>query len=134
MAALTDHAENLLLNFLMTTGTATRPTNWYVALYTSAPSDSSTGSSGGTEVSGNGYSRQSVSWDAASGSGGTTSNSGTVTFTASGGSFGTVTHIGITDASSGGNLLWHGAMTASKTVADGDSLQFAAGAIDLTIA
>lgn len=134
MAALTDHAENLLLNFLMTTGTATRPTNWYVALYTSAPSDSSTGSSGGTEVSGNGYSRQSVSWDAASGTGGTTSNSGTVTFTASGGSFGTVTHIGITDASSGGNLLWHGAMTASKTVADGDSLQFAAGAIDLTIA
>ena len=134
MAALTDHAENLLLNFLMTTGTATRPTNWYVALYTGAPNDASTGSSGGTEVSGNGYSRQSVSWDAASGTGGTTANSGTVTFTASGGSFGTVTHIGITDASSGGNLLWHGAMTASKTVADGDSLQFAAGAIDLTIA
>ena len=134
MAALTDHAENLLLNFLMTTGTATRPTNWYVALYTSAPNDASTGSSGGTEVSGNGYSRQSVSWDAASGTGGTTSNSGTVTFTASGGSFGTVTHLAIADASTGGNLLWHGAMTASKTVADGDSLQFAAGAIDLTIA
>ena len=134
MAALTDHAENLLLNFLMTTGTATRPTNWYVALYTSAPNDASTGSSGGTEVSGNGYSRQSVSWDAASGTGGTTSNSGAVTFTASGGSFGTVTHLAIADASTGGNLLWHGAMTASKTVADGDSLQFAAGAIDLTIA
>ena len=134
MAALSDHAENLLLNFLLTTGTATRPTNWYVALYTSAPNDASTGSSGGTEVSGNGYSRQSVSWDAASGTGGTTSNSGTVTFTASGGSFGTVTHLAIADASTGGNLLWHGAMTASKTVADGDSLQFAAGAIDLTIA
>jgi len=134
MAALTDHAENLLLNFLMTTGTATHPTNWYVALYTSAPNDASTGSSGGTEVNGNGYSRQSVSWTAASGTGGTTSNSGTVTFTASGGSFGTVTHLAIADASSGGNLLWHGAMTSSKTVADGDSLQFAAGAIDLTIA
>jgi hypothetical protein len=134
MAALTDHAENLLLNFLMTTGTATRPTNWYVALYTSAPNDASTGSSGGTEVSGNGYSRQSVSWAAASGTGGTTSNSGVVTFTASGGSFGTVTHLAIADASSGGNLLWHGAMTSSKAVADGDSLQFAVGAIDLTIA
>ena len=135
MAALTDHAENLLLKFLMTKGTATRPTNWYVCLYTGAPNDASTGSSGGTEVSGNGYSRQSVSWDAASGTGGTTSNSGSVTFTASGGSFGTVTHIAIADASSGGNLLWHGAMTGSgKTVNDGDSLQFAAGAIDLTIA
>jgi len=130
MAALSDHAENLLLNFLMTTGTATRPTNWYVALFTSAPNDAG----GGTEVSGNGYSRQSVSWDTASGTGGTTANSGAVSFTASGSGFGTVTHIGIFDASSSGNLLWHGAMDASKTVASGDVLQFAAGAIDLTIA
>jgi hypothetical protein len=130
MAALSDHAENLLLNFLMTTGTATRPTSWYVALFTSAPNDAG----GGTEVSGNGYSRQSVSWDTASGTGGTTANSGAVSFTASGSGFGTVTHIGIFDASSSGNLLWHGAMDASKTVASGDVLQFAAGAIDLTIA
>mgnify|MGYP005994709905 FL=1 len=130
MAALSDHAENLLLNFLMTTGTATRPTNWYVALFTSAPNDAG----GGTEVSGNGYSRQSVSWDTASGTGGTTANSGAVSFTASGSGFGTVTHIGIFDASSSGNLLWHGAMDTAKSVASGDVLQFAAGAIDLTIA
>lgn len=130
MAALSDHAENLLLNFLMTTGTATRPTNWYLALYTAAPNDAG----GGTEVSGNGYSRQSVSWDTASGTGGTTSNSGAVTFTASGGNFGNVTHIGIFDASTSGNLLWHGAMAASKQVNAGDSIQFATGSIDLTIA
>jgi hypothetical protein len=130
MAALSDHAENLLLNFLMTTGTATRPTNWYLALYTAAPNDAG----GGTEVSGNGYSRQSVSWDTASGTGGTTSNSGNVTFTASGGNFGNVTHIGIFDASTSGNLLWHGAMAASKQVNAGDSIQFATGSIDLTIA
>lgn len=130
MAALSDHAENLLLNFLMTTGTATRPTNWYLALFTAAPSDTG----GGTECSGNGYSRQTVSWDAATGTGGTTSNSGTVTFTASGGNFGNVTHIGIFDASTSGNLLWHGAMAASKQVNAGDSIQFATGSIDLTIA
>ena len=130
MAALSDHAENLLLNFLMTTGTATRPTSWYVALFTSAPNDAG----GGTEVSGNGYSRQSVSWDTASGTGGTTANSGAVSFTASGSGFGTVTHIGIFDASSSGNLLWHGAMDTAKSVASGDVLQFAVGAIDLTIA
>lgn len=130
MAALSDHAENLLLNFLMTTGTATRPTNWYLALYTAAPNDAG----GGTEVSGNGYSRQTVAWDAASGTGGTTSNSGNVTFTASGGNFGNVTHIGIFDASTSGNLLWHGAMAAAKQVNSGDSIQFATGSIDLTIA
>jgi hypothetical protein len=130
MAALSDHAEKLLLDFLMTTGTATRPTNWYVALYTAAPSDSG----GGTEVSGAGYARQSVAFDAAATPGGTTSNSADVSFTAAGGNYGTVTHLGIFDASSSGNLLWHGALTADKTVEDGDTITFTAGNIDLTMA
>lgn len=130
MAALSDYAEKLLLDWMMTTGSATRPTVWYVALYTAAPSDSG----GGTEVSGNGYSRQSVTFGAASSPGGTTSNTGAVTFTASGGSWGTITHMGIFTASSAGNLLWHGALTASKTVGDGDTLEFAIGNIDLTLA
>ena len=130
MAALSDYAEKLLLDWMMTTGSATRPTAWYVALYTAAPSDSG----GGTEVSGNGYSRQTVAFGAAATPGGTTSNTGAVSFTASGGSWGTITHMGIFDASTSGNLLWHGALTASKTVGDGDTLEFAIGNIDLTLA
>lgn len=130
MAALSNYAEKLLLDWSMTTGSATRPTAWYVALYTAAPDDTG----GGTEVSTGGYARQSVTFDAASSPGGTTSNTGAVTFTASGGSWGTVSHIGIFDNSTGGNLLWHGSMTASKSVADGDTLEFSIGNIDLTIA
>ncbi len=131
MAALSDAAEVLILNYLMTAESVTRPTAWYVALYTGAPSDAG----GGTEVSGSGYARKTVTWAVASGAGGTTSNSNVPTWTASGGAFGTVTHIGIHSALSGsGNLLWHGAMTASKVVNDGDTLEFAAGNIDLTIA
>ena len=130
MAALSDYAEKLLLDWMMTSGSATRPTAWYVALYTAAPSDSG----GGTEVSTGGYARQSVALSAASSPGGTTSNSGEVSFTASGADYGTVTHMGIFDAASSGNLLWHGALTASKTVADGDTLTFAVGNIDLTMA
>jgi hypothetical protein len=130
MAALSDHAEALLLDWLMTSGSATRPTAWYVALYTTAPSDSG----GGTEVSGSGYAREAVTFAAATSPGGTTSNSGAVSFTASGGDWGSITHIGIHDALSGGNLLWHGAMTAAKTVNDGDTLEFSIGNIDLTIA
>lgn len=130
MSALSDYAEKLLLDWMMTTGSATRPTAWYVALYTAAPSDSG----GGTEVSGNGYSRQSATFDAATSGAGTTSNTGAVTFTASGGNWGTITHIGIHDASTSGNLLWSGSMTASKTVNDGDTLEFAIGNIDLTLA
>ena len=130
MAALSDYAEKLVLDWLMTTGSATRPTAWYVALYTAAPSDSG----GGTEVSGSGYSRQAVTFDAATSGAGTTSNTGAVTFTASGGDWGTITHVGIHDASTSGNLLWHGALTTSKTIADGDTLEFSIGNIDLTVA
>jgi hypothetical protein len=130
MAALSDYAEKLVLDWLMTTGSATRPTTWYIALYTGAPSDSG----GGTEVSGNGYARQSVAFDAASSPGGTTANSADVSFTASGGSFGTVTHLGIFDALTVGNLIWHGSLTASKAIDDGDTLTFTAGNIDLTMA
>jgi hypothetical protein len=56
MSSFTDHTENLVLNFLLTTNTATRPTAWYVGLFTAAPSDTG----GGTEVSGNGYARVAI--------------------------------------------------------------------------
>ena len=130
MAALSDHAEKLILDWMMTAGTATRPTAWYVALYTAAPSDAG----GGTELTGSGYAREAVAFAAATSGTGTTSNTGAVIFTADGGDWGSVTHMGIHDASSGGSLIWHGALAAAKTVADGDTLEFAVGNIDLTVA
>lgn len=130
MAALSDYMEKLLLDWSMTTGSATRPTAWFLALYTAAPSDAG----GGTEVSGGGYARQAIAFDAASTPGGTTSNSAAVEFEASGAAFGTVTHIGIFDASTSGNLLWHGEMTVSRTIGDGDKLVFAIGDVELTLA
>lgn len=128
MTALSDWAENAALDWLMGGSTPTRPTTRHLALFTAAPSDAG----GGTEVATGGYSRQAFTCGAAAA--GTCSNSGLVSFTASGGNFGTVTHVGVFDASSGGNLLWHGAMTASRTVNDGDTLEFAAGELDFTLA
>ena len=128
MSALSDYAENLLLDWAMTNGAATRPTAWYVALFTAAPNDAG----GGPEVSTGGYARQAVTFGAAAS--GTCSNTGQVDFTASGASYGTVTHVGIFDAVSSGNLLWHGALSASKVIDDGDTLSFAVGNIDLTLA
>lgn len=130
MSALSNYAEKLALDWMMTSGSATRPTAWYVALFTSATDDAA----GGTEVSGNGYSRQSVTFDAATSGTGTTSNSNAPIFTAAGGNWGTITHMAIYDNSTGGNRLWHGPIAASKTIDDGDSLQFSIGNIDLTLA
>jgi hypothetical protein len=129
MANLSDFAEKLLLDWLMTTGTATRPTTWFLALYTAAPSDSG----GGTQVSAGGYARQSLTFGAGATPGGTTSNTNTATFTATA-NWGTITHIGIFDASTAGNLLWHGPMTTSRTINDTDQLVFAPGSIVLTLA
>ena len=113
----------------MTAGAATRPTTWYLALFTAAPSDTG----GGTEVgAGVGYARQSITFSAASG--GATANTNTLTFgpcTTS--NWGTVTHAAIFDASSGGNMLWWGALSASRTVNVGDSLQIAIGDLDLAL-
>jgi hypothetical protein len=128
MSALSNYLENELLDHALGTGAFTAPTNVYVALFTTDPTDAGSG----TEVSGAGYTRQLVTFGSASG--GTASNSSEETFTASGGNFGTVTHIGIYDASSGGNLLFHGALTASRTINDGESLVFSVGAIDITLA
>jgi hypothetical protein len=129
MAGLSDYAEKLALDYMMTAGAVTRPTTWYVALYTSAASDSAAG----TEVSTGGYTRKSVSFNATTLGVGTTANSMIVSWTAAGASLGTVTHIGILDASTAGNLLWTGALSVPKTVADGDTIQFATGNLTLTL-
>lgn len=135
MAALSDYLEQAILNSIFrNTAFPAEPANVYIALYTAAPSDSG----GGTEVAGNGYARVAVSttggWSAP-GVGGLTDNIADITFpTASGGNWGTITHVAILDASSGGNFLFHGALSASKVVNDGDVFKFLAGALDVTLA
>jgi len=102
MSSFTDYTENLVLNFLLTTNTATRPTAWYVGLFTAAPSDTG----GGTEVSGNGYARAAT---------------------------GTITHAGIFDALTTGNLLAWAPLTTSRTINNGDVLRIPAGDLDVTL-
>ena len=105
----------------------TAPSTIYVALFTAAPNDAG----GGTEVSGNGYARQSMAFSAASS--GSISNSGSVEFPTATGSQGTITHMGLFDASSGGNLLAYGALTASKAVDSGDVFRFNASSVTISL-
>lgn len=128
MSAASNHAETNLLKWSLTTDSVTRPTTWYVALFTSDPTDAGSG----TEVSGNAYARTSVTFSVTDD---TASNTGNVTFpTASGGNWGTVSHIGIYDASTSGNLWYHGSLTASKVVNNGDTFQITTGNLDITLA
>ena len=105
----------------------------YVALFTAAPSDSG----GGTEVTGGSYARVAVSratgsWAAPADNSGAqrTSNVGAITFPSPTANWGTVTHFGIFDASSGGNLLYWGALGTSRNILNGDNApSFAAGTL-----
>lgn len=132
MSAATNYLENEVLDHILGEGARdfTSPAALYVGLFT-AVTDGEAGSV--TEVSGNSYARTGVNFNAASG--GSADNNGAVTFpTASGGNWGVITHAGIYDASSGGNLLFYGALSVSKTVTDGDTFQIADQQLTISLA
>tara|TARA_R100000700_G_C3114539_1_gene106119 strand:+ start:190 stop:573 length:384 start_codon:yes stop_codon:yes gene_type:complete len=119
--------ETHVLNYSFTTTSVTRPTAWYVGLFTADPTDSG---SGATEISGSGYTRKTAAFTV---SGNTATTSGAIEFDAATGSWGTISHIGIFDASSSGNLLAHSNLSSSKTIGTGDVFRIPAGDIDITL-
>jgi hypothetical protein len=118
--------ETRVLQYIFTTGSVTRPTAWHVALYTAAPNDSG----GGTEVTGGAYARQSVAFSV---SGNTATNSGAVEYPTATASYGTVSHVGVFDAATGGNLIAYAALSASKAIDTGDVFRVPAGDLDITL-
>jgi hypothetical protein len=128
MAEMSNYLENALINGTLRATSYTAPTTVYVALYTSDPTDADTG----TEVSGTNYARQSVTFG--SPSNGASTNSAAVEFPQAGSSWGTVAYIGIRDASTAGNLLFHTPLDASKTIATGDVFRIATGSLSVTFA
>lgn len=128
MSAISNYLENALINGTLRASSYTAPTTVYVALFTSDPTDAGSG----TECSGSAYVRQSATFAAPSNGASTTSAD--IQFPQAGGSWGTITHFGIFDASSAGNLLYHGALTVSKTIDTGDVFKIAAGSLTVTLA
>ena len=128
MAEMSNYLENALINATLRNTSYTSPTTVYVGLYTTDPGEGNTG----TEVSGTSYARQSVTFG--SPSNGVSTNSAAVEFPQAGGSWGTVTHIGILDASTSGNLLYYTALDASKTIDTGDVFRIAIGSLSVTLA
>lgn len=144
MSAMSDYLENQLIDHIFRGATFAKPASLFFALFTAAPSDAG----GGTEVSGGSYARVSVSpsnanfngthgstTGASSGTGGNTTNANAITFPTPTANWGNVTHFGVFDASSGGNLLFQGALSVAKTVNNGDAApSFTAGSFSLTLA
>ena len=128
MAEMSNYLENALINATLRNTSYTSPTTVYVGLYTTDPTDANTG----TEVSGGSYARTAVTFGAPSN--GVSTNSAAVEFPQATGSWGTVGWIGILDASTSGNLLYHTALDTSKTIENGDIFKIAIGSLSVTLA
>ena len=131
MSAASNYLENEVLDHVLGQQARdfTSPANLYISLYTSDPGEDDSG----TGVSGTNYARTAVSFNAASG--GSATNDGDVTFPAAGsGGWGTVSHIGVHDNSSAGNLLFYGALTASRTVSESDIFQISDTNLTISLA
>ena len=126
--SLSNTFETHTLNYLFTSTSVTRPTAWYVALFTSNPAEDASG----TEVStsGTAYARQSVTFSV---SGNTATNTAAIEFPTATASYGTVSHVGVFDASTGGNLIAYAALTTSKAIDTGDVLRVNSGELDITL-
>lgn len=127
MSSFTDYLEAAILNHVFRNVALTSPATIRVALFTVAPTEAG----GGTEVTGAGYARQPITFGAPSG--GQIANTGAVTFTASGGSFGTIAGAAIFDAASGGNMLAYRAVSTSGPINDGDSVNIAVGQFTISL-
>lgn len=128
MAEMSNYLEDALINGTLRGTTYTAPTTTYLALYTNDPTDADTG----TEVTGGSYVRQSITFSAPSN--GATSNSSAIEFPQCTATWGTITHVGIRDAVTAGNLLYHTALDTSKTIATGDIFKVTATNLTVTLA
>ena len=128
MAEFSNYLENALINAVLRNTSYTSPTTVYVALFTSDPTDAGSG----TEVSGGSYARTSITFGAPSN--GVSLSNADCTFPQATASWGTVGWIGIYDASTSGNLLFHTPLDTSKTIDSGDIFKIASGSLSVTLA
>jgi hypothetical protein len=130
MSSFTNYTENLALTWLFTGSSATRPTAWFVGLFTAAPSDTG----GGTEVTGSGYTRVATGTISGSGTATTFTNAAAIEFgAASGGNWGTIGWAAIFDASTSGNMIAWAPLTTAKAINDGDIFRIPANSLSITL-
>lgn len=127
MSEISNYLENALINGTLRGTTFTAPASVFVSLHTADPTDAGSGA----EVSGGSYVRQAATFGAPSN--GVSTTTADITYPQATAGYGTVTHIGIFDAVSTGNLLYHSPLTTSKTIDTGDIFKIATGSLTVTL-
>ena len=133
MSDITNYLEDAIIQYFLRNDadTFTPITTLYQALYTAAPGEAG----GGTEVpDANGYIRKAIAFTDPAGTG-DTSNTAQIDHVASGGAWGTVSHMTVADSVTygGGNAWLYGSLDTPRAVGDGETLRFAVGAVDFAL-
>jgi len=124
--SFSNYLETELLDHVFTNNAYTSPSAVYVSLHTANPDEDASGA----EVSGGGYVRQAGSFTV---SGNTATTSAAIEYPTATADYGTVTHVGIWDASTSGNMLAYAALTTSKAISSGDVFRLPTGDLDITL-
>jgi|SRR6056297_227775 len=126
MAALSNTYETDVLEWLFTDTAVTRPTAWFIGLFTSDPTDAGTG----TEVSGGAYVRQPASFTV---TGDTATTAAAAEWPVATADWGMITHVAVYDAATGGNIIAHAALTEAKPINTDDVFRVPTGGLDITL-
>ena len=126
--SFSNYLETQVLDHVFGASAYTAPGTLYLALHTANPDEDASGAE--VSTSGTAYARQTVAFTT---SGNTTSNTAAVEYSTATANFGTVTHVAVWDASTGGNMLAYAALTSSKTIETGDVFRVPAGDLDITL-
>ena len=130
MADMSDFLEVALLNSTLNGASFTPVNNPYISLHTADPTDAGTG----TEVTGGSYARVASSFPTASGTTGIVVSDATATFPTATAGWGAVGWIGLWDSLSGGNMIYHTALDAPKTIDAGDIFKISSCNLKVTLA
>lgn len=131
MNNLSSYLETALLNHVFRGVTYTPPAAIYVALYTSNPTKMDTGQ----EVVGGGYVRRSVTFSvpALESNLKTIKNNADLVFPTATANWNAVTHVGLRDAATGGNLLMFGDLQDVRSILTNDIFKFLIGQLQLSL-
>ena len=126
--SFSNYLETKVLDHVFGGAAYTAPSTLYLALFTSNPNEDASG----TEVSavGTAYVRQAATFTT---TGNTASNTSAIEFPTATAAFGVVSHVGLMDASTGGNLLAYAALSSSKDIATGDVFRVPTGDLDISL-
>lgn len=134
MAGFSTYLSRAIINATLVTPTVPTSATLYLALFSSpGPTDDNTGTT--NEIAtGTWYARRPTgAWTLPAGTAIAASNTSVITYSAVTGSPVTVSHWGIYDAATSGNLLYTDSIGSAKTFAVGDQPVIAAGALTITI-